>query len=285
LVGRKQVRTRGHPAIRALVRQRGIGEAGIGKAEVRLPKTLALDVDNAQALCEFEDGTKPDLENHCPRGSIVGRARAQTPLLNDPLVGNVYFVKNVRIDPDTGNEIRTLPMIVVALRGEIAVNLVGESDVKKGKLVNTFDNIPDAPISQFNMNIRGGKNGILAVTGSRRSTFNLCRMGRQIARLRSVRRPLAVADRLSGPRGAADRVGGSRGPAPLGRPSVLPGPPSFPPRGQGCWLRSGRLLVVYSSFYGYRPGRPETLAPRPMSSPSVEPSSKPRFRGSTGPEP
>jgi hypothetical protein len=181
LVGRKQVRTGGHPAIRALVRQRGIPEAGIAKAEVRLPKTLALDVDNAQALCEFADGTKPDLENHCPRGSIVGRARAQTPLLNDPLVGNVYFVKNVRIDPNTGNEIRTLPMIVVALRGEIAVNLVGESDVKGGKLVNTFDNIPDAPISQFNLNIRGGRNGILAVTRSRRSTFNLCRMGRQIA--------------------------------------------------------------------------------------------------------
>jgi hypothetical protein len=93
----------------------------------------------------------------------------------------VYFVKNVRIDPNTGNEIRTLPMIIVALRGEIAVNLVGESDVKGGKLVNTFDNIPDAPISQFNLNIRGGKNGILAVTRTRRSLINLCSAGRQIA--------------------------------------------------------------------------------------------------------
>ena len=181
LTGRKQIRTGRHPGIRALVRQRGISEAGIGRAEVRLPKTLALDVDNAQALCEFEDGTKPDLENHCPRGSIVGRARAQTPLLNRPLAGNVYFVKNVRIDPDTGNEIRTLPMIIAALRGEIAVNLVGESDVKGGKLVSTFANIPDAPISQFNMNIRGGRNGIVAVTRTRRSLINLCSAGRQVA--------------------------------------------------------------------------------------------------------
>jgi hypothetical protein len=97
---------------------------------VRLPKSLALDVDNAQALCEFDRGTRPDLENHCPKGSIVGRARAVSPLLNDPLVGDVFFVKNVRIDPDTGNEIRTLPMIVVALRGEIAVNLRGVWDVQ-----------------------------------------------------------------------------------------------------------------------------------------------------------
>jgi hypothetical protein len=182
LVGRRQVRTGGHPAIRALVRQQGIGEAAIARAQVTLPKSLALDPANAQALCEFDDGTKPDPENHCPEGSIVGRARAVTPLLNDPLVGNVFFVKNIRIDPETGNEIRTLPMIVVALRGEIAINLRGESSTTRaGKLVNTFAQVPDAPISRFNLNIRGGRNGILAVTRSRRSTFNLCRMGRQVA--------------------------------------------------------------------------------------------------------
>jgi hypothetical protein len=180
LTGKRQVKTGKHPGIRAVVTQKGIPEAGIRKAEVRLPKSLALDVDNAQALCEFEDGTKPDLENHCPKGSIVGRSRAASPLLNRPLTGNVYFVKNVRKDPETGNTIRTLPMIVVALRGEIAINLVGESNVKKGKLVNTFDNVPDAPISKFNLNIKGGKSGIIAVTRTRRAAINLC-AGRHVA--------------------------------------------------------------------------------------------------------
>jgi hypothetical protein len=174
LTGRKQARTGKHPGIRAVVTQR-LGEAGVGKAVVRLPKSLALDPNNAQALCEFADGTKPDLENHCPKASIVGRARAITPLLRQPLVGDVYFVKNVRIDPTTGNQIRTLPMIVVALRGEIAVNLRGVSDTTKGgKLVNTFEAVPDAPISQFNLNIKGGGNGIIAVTGTRRGNINLC---------------------------------------------------------------------------------------------------------------
>ena len=175
LTGRKQVKTGKHPGIHAKVNQTGIGEAGIEKAEVRLPKSLALDPDNAQALCEFEDGTKDDLENHCPKGSIVGRSRATSPLLNDPLVGNVYFVKNIRIDKKTGNEIRTLPMIIVALRGEIAINLKGESDTtKSGKLVNTFNGVPDAPVSKFNLNIKGGKKGILAVTRTRRARINLC---------------------------------------------------------------------------------------------------------------
>ena len=161
--------------MRAVVRQTGIGEAGIRRARVVLPPSLALDPDNAQALCEFEDGTKPDLEKHCPKGSVVGRARAKTPLLERDLVGNVYFVKNIRIDPKTGNEIRTLPMIVAALRGEIAINLVGKSSTtKNGRLVNTFAGVPDAPITQFNLNIKGGKNGILAVTGSRRGNINVC---------------------------------------------------------------------------------------------------------------
>jgi hypothetical protein len=175
LTGRKQVKTGKHPGVKATVTQKGVGEAGIEQAVVRLPKSLALDVDNAQALCEFEAGTKPDLERHCPKGSIVGRARAVSPLLNRPLAGIVYFVKNVRIDKKTGNKIRTLPMIIVALRGEIAVNLKGESSTtKSGKLVNTFASVPDAPVTKFNLNIRGGKNGILAVTRTRRSTINLC---------------------------------------------------------------------------------------------------------------
>jgi hypothetical protein len=134
-----------------------------------------LDPENAQALCEFEDGTKPDIENHCPKGSIVGRARAKTPLLKNDLVGNVYFVKNVRKDPTTGNLIRTLPMLIVALRGEIAVNLRGESSTTKaGKLVNTFASVPDAPITRFNLNIKGGKTGILAVTRTRKAKINVC---------------------------------------------------------------------------------------------------------------
>jgi len=180
LTGKSQIRTGKHPGLKATVTQRS-GEAGIQKAEVRLPKSLALDPSNAQALCEFADGTKDDLENRCPKGSIVGRAKATSPLLKKPLAGNVYFVKNVRIDKKTGNQIRTSPMIIVALRGEIDINLRGESSTtNSGKLVNTFASVPDAPVSSFNLNINGGNTGILAVTRTRKGKINLC-SGRHIA--------------------------------------------------------------------------------------------------------
>jgi hypothetical protein len=142
---------------------------------VRLPKTLALDPSNAKALCEYVDGIKPDLENHCPAGSVIGSASATSPLLSRPLRGKVFFVKNVRIDPATGAERRTLPMIIAALRGEISINLRGASSVRGPKLVNTFADIPDAPVSRFSLNIAGGKNGILAVTETTRSLIDICR--------------------------------------------------------------------------------------------------------------
>ena len=43
------------------------------------------------------------------------------------------------------------------------------------KLVTTFDNIPDAPVSSFKLDIKGGEKGILVVSGA-----DLCK-GTQIA--------------------------------------------------------------------------------------------------------
>jgi hypothetical protein len=174
---RSQMRTNGHPGVRASLRHPA-GQAGIKREQVTLPKTLALDPNNAQALCENADGIKE--EPTCPEGSIVGRARAVSPLLNRPLAGNVYFVKGLRRDPDTGNMIRTLPMLVIALRGEVPVNLVGRSSVRGGHLVTTFRNLPDVPISRFNLRLQGGSNGILVVTDSTSGPLDLC-SGPQIA--------------------------------------------------------------------------------------------------------
>ncbi len=175
LTGKRQTSDGKHPGVKAVVSQRR-GDANLKRVQVRLPLSLALDPDNAQALCEFKDGTKPDPV--CPKGSVVGRAVARTPLLDQPLSGPVYFVKNVRIDSRTGRSIRTLPMLVIPLRGEngIRLNLKGTSNVSKAHLVNTFAAIPDAPVSRFDLTLNGGRNGILAING------NLCRK-QQIANI------------------------------------------------------------------------------------------------------
>jgi hypothetical protein len=96
-------------------------------------------------------------------------------LLNRPLAGKAFLVKNVRTDPDTGNPIRTTPMIVVALRGEIAINLRGTtSSTKDGRLVTTFARVPDAPVGRFRLALHGGKDGILVVTETQRGAIDRC---------------------------------------------------------------------------------------------------------------
>jgi hypothetical protein len=160
LTGATQTGSGKHPGVDSTVTQ-APGQANIKQVKVTLPLTLALDPDNAQALCEFADG----LRGECPQSSVIGSATARTPLLDHPLSGKVYFVKGVRTDPKTGRQIKTLPTLLVQLRGDVALDLRATTAVDaKSRLVTTFDPIPDAAVSSFKLTLAGGKHGILVVT-------------------------------------------------------------------------------------------------------------------------
>lgn len=159
LTGRGQTGVGRHPGIAAAV-DAGPGQAALRKVRVALPLALALDPGNAKRLCAYQDG----LDSTCPRASIIGTARARTPLLNRPLLGPVYFVKGLRRDRKTGRMIRTLPTLLVTLRGEVAIDLRATSSVERDRLVTTFAPVPDAPITHFGMSLRSGRDGILVVS-------------------------------------------------------------------------------------------------------------------------
>jgi hypothetical protein len=165
LTGKGQTGDGKHPAVTAELTQPA-GQSNLKKVRVVLPLSLALDPDNANGLCEFVDGSK--VTPTCPQASIVGSATAVTPILDEPMTGPVYFVKNVRKDPKSGRDIRTLPKLVIPMTGQngVKLTLTGTSDVEDDRLVTTFDNIPDAAVSSFKLNIIGGKGGILAVSGT-----------------------------------------------------------------------------------------------------------------------
>jgi hypothetical protein len=168
LTGEREMTDGRHPGLQAAVTQQP-GEAGLRQVAVRLPLSLALDPDNAQELCEFEAGQRAE----CPARSIIGEAVAESPVLKQPLRGPVYFVKNVRTTA-SGRQVRTLPTLLVTLRGEVALNLRATSDVVDDHLVSTFSAVPDAPISSFRLNLKGGRNGILV------ANTNIC-AERQVA--------------------------------------------------------------------------------------------------------
>jgi len=164
LTGKGETKEGKHPGVEALLSQKP-GGANLKKVRVVLPLSLALDPDNAQALCEFADGSK--VTPTCPAGSIVGRATAVTPIFDKPLTGPVYFVKNVRYNAK-GAPIRTLPKLVVPLEGNgVKLTITGTSAVDDDHLVTTFDLLPDAPVSAFSLSLDGGAHGVLTVTGDK----------------------------------------------------------------------------------------------------------------------
>jgi hypothetical protein len=132
------------------------GQTNLRSVSVALPGTLnALlpVVNRACKLAEFNAG-------HCGNRAKVGTAVAITPLLRDPLRGSVYFVKNPA---------RVLPDLMVALRGQVALDLTGKVSIPGGKrLATRFDTVPDAPITKFTLRIVSGKNGPVGIA------TNLC---------------------------------------------------------------------------------------------------------------
>ena len=159
LTGTTQMTDGRHPGVDASVTQ-AAGQANIRNVQVTLPKTLALDPDNAETLCEYADG----LKSSCPAKSIIGTATARTPLLPGTLTGPVYFVKGVRFNAK-GQPIRTLPTLLVSLHGQVDLDLRATTAVDShSRLVTTFANIPDAAVSSFHMVLKGGRHGILVVT-------------------------------------------------------------------------------------------------------------------------
>jgi hypothetical protein len=83
-----------------------------------------------------------------------------------------YLVQGIRIGSG-GQQIRTLPTLLVPLRGQIALDLRATTSVSGGHLVSTFGTVPDAPVSSFVLTINGGSKGLLVITGRGRS---ICRV-------------------------------------------------------------------------------------------------------------
>jgi hypothetical protein len=171
LVGKRQMRSGGHPVLRAQLTQ-GEGQANVKAAKVTLPPNLVLDSRNSvdpKLLCGYDAALKAD----CPASSIIGMASLRTPLLNRPLSGPVHFVQGIRFE--NGNRIRTLPTLLIKLRGEVSINLRSTTNTdSKDRLVSTFPSVPDARAGKFNLQINGGRKGILVVTENRRGRINLC---------------------------------------------------------------------------------------------------------------
>jgi hypothetical protein len=142
------LKRRGHPAVHATFTTTP-GEANTKHVAVALPKGELLDQGHIGTVC-----TRPQFaQQACPASSLLGTAEASSPLLAQPLKGNVYL---------RSNPSHELPDLVADLRGQINIELAGTIDtVKGGSLRTTFATVPDVPVTRFDLDLAGGAKGLL----------------------------------------------------------------------------------------------------------------------------
>lgn len=149
-----------NPALKAVLTARK-GDANIGEAQVTLPHSEFLEQGHIGTVCtrvQFKEGGGNG--EKCPTASIYGYVKATTPLLDEPLAGPVFLRSSNH----------PLPDLVAALNsGKIDIALVGRIDSVKGQIRSTFEAAPDAPVTKFTLQMRGGKKSLLV------NSTDLCR--------------------------------------------------------------------------------------------------------------
>ncbi len=138
-------------------------EANLTRVKVDLPKQLPSRLTTLQKACtaaQFHANPAG-----CPAASIIGHAKAITPLIPVPLEGPAYFVSN-------GGE--AFPNLIVVLQGYgVRIDLVGDTFISKAGITSsTFKTVPDAPVGSFELNLPESKYSALAANG------NLCALTR-----------------------------------------------------------------------------------------------------------
>jgi hypothetical protein len=135
-------------------------EANIARVKVDLPKRLPSRLTTLQKACPA--ATFAANPAQCPPASIVGIARAKTPLLPVGLAGPAYFVSH-------GGE--AFPDLVIVLEGDgVRVDLTGTTFISKAGITSsTFKTVPDVPVGTFELYLPEEKYSALAANG------NLCK--------------------------------------------------------------------------------------------------------------
>jgi hypothetical protein len=138
-----------YPELRATFIARGPQDSNLKRIEVEMPHAEFIAQNHIKEIC-----TRVQFESkNCPAASVYGKAVAYTPLLDEPLRGNVYLRSSANKLPD---------LVADLYSGAVRIIVEGRiGPTKQGGIDAFFDNLPDEPIERFVLTLRGGKHGLL----------------------------------------------------------------------------------------------------------------------------
>jgi hypothetical protein len=153
LGGDNQTRRAANPKFRAVLDARK-SDANLRRASFILPPATILDQSHIRTICTRVQLAADD----CPKAAIYGHARATSPLLKGRLKGPVYLTSSNN----------PLPDLLVALRGQVDIQLRGVISSKNARLKTVFRKLPDVAVNKFVLTMKGGNRGLLI------NSQNLC---------------------------------------------------------------------------------------------------------------
>ncbi|HXC46320.1 MAG TPA: hypothetical protein VNU24_06910 [Solirubrobacteraceae bacterium] len=132
-------------------------EANLARVKLTLPGRLSSRLSALQGAClrnSFQANPAT-----CPKTSVLGIARARTPVLAGELVGPVYLVAH-------GHD--ALPSLALVLQEDgVSLVLTGSTSIGKSELSSiSFDGLPDLPIGSLELYLPSGAHSLLSAGGS-----------------------------------------------------------------------------------------------------------------------
>ena len=146
-----------------LLNPQGIGSADVRKAVVTLPPGESVSPSAADGLgaCSVEQiGLRSNSPAGCPGSSKLGTVEIDTPLLTEPLAGEIYLGQPECAPCNTQDDLsgRLVKLYLVVEGHGVILKLVGkvEMDPVTGRITTTFDNNPQLPFDHLKLNFKAG---------------------------------------------------------------------------------------------------------------------------------
>jgi hypothetical protein len=140
----------------------GVASAHVRRVNVTFPEGVSVSPSSAAGLgacAPSEIGLGTNDPPSCPASSKLGTITVDTPLLADPLVGDVILAKQ------NDNPFGSLIAMYIAIKGPgFYLKLPGKIDLDPvtGRVSASFDNTPQLPFSRMQVDFNGGSQAPLA---------------------------------------------------------------------------------------------------------------------------